>query len=328
MSICAGNVLNTTSFLGLFAATCSLALPAVAEEGGSGHYFPGSMASFLDGVSAEPTFITRLNVIDYDGKVDLDREIPYAGLIAANADAESTVIGLTFFWAPDWDIGLGNNWSYGMSATIPYVDITVEADARSPGSDVSVRRRDSDSGLGDIVLMPFMLNYQSSPDFNVNMRLGFYAPTGSYETGRLANTSKNFWTIEPAVGFVYFGQKNGREASLYIGADFNQENSDTNYKSGTQVHADGTLAQHFPLWGGVAGAGITGYWYRQVKGDSGSGATLGSFKARANGIGPVASYITKLNGREVITEFKWINEFGNQNRVEGDIVWLKIMGSF
>ena len=103
-----------------------------------------------------------------------------------------------------------------------------------------------------VVLMPVLLNQNFSPDFNINYRLGAYAPTGSYEVGRLANTGKNFWTIEPTVGFMYAGQQNGRAASVFLGADYNFENEDTHYQSGTQMHIDGTLAQHFPLWGGLA----------------------------------------------------------------------------
>ena len=36
--------------------------------------------------------------------------------------------------------------------------------------------------IGDIVLMPLMLNYKVTRDFNVNFRVGIYAPTGNYET--------------------------------------------------------------------------------------------------------------------------------------------------
>jgi hypothetical protein len=75
------------------------------------------------------------------------------------------------------------------------------------GSTVSVRRSDSKSGLGDIILMPLMLNYNVNPDFNINFRTAIYAPTGSYKVGRLANTGKNFWTLEPTLAFMYFGQK-------------------------------------------------------------------------------------------------------------------------
>ncbi|NOR26870.1 MAG: hypothetical protein GQ542_21260 [Desulforhopalus sp.] len=53
-----------------------------------------------------------------------------------------------------------------------------------------------------------------------------------YEVGRLAKTGKNFWTIEPTVAFMYFGQKNDVEASFFGGVDFNTENPDPDYISG------------------------------------------------------------------------------------------------
>ena len=42
-------------------------LPGVAEEGGSGRYFPGSMSSFVDGVPAKETVILRLNALTRGG---------------------------------------------------------------------------------------------------------------------------------------------------------------------------------------------------------------------------------------------------------------------
>ena len=38
---------------------------ALAEEGGSGHYFPGSMSDFADAVPLTPTFIVRYNQLYY-----------------------------------------------------------------------------------------------------------------------------------------------------------------------------------------------------------------------------------------------------------------------
>jgi hypothetical protein len=299
-----------------------------AEEGGSGHYMPGSMSSFVDGVPTEPTFIARLNYLHYSGDTSVDRSIPIAGMTALNVDAESDAYGLTLLWAPDWD--MGNKWSYAMSATIPWVSMEVAADvAASPGDNVrSVRRSDRESGLGDIVLMPLMFNYKVNPDLNTNFRLAVYAPTGDYEVGRLANLGKNFWTVEPTAAVMYFGQKNGIEASLFFGMDFNTENSDTDYKSGIQAHLDGTLAQHFPLWGGLAGAGATGFWYQQISDDSGEGANLGGFKARAHGLGPVLSYVTKIAGQDLIGELKWLHEFDNRNRLEGDTIFFKVLTKF
>lgn len=300
-----------------------LSLNAHAEEGGSGHYFPGSMSSFMDGVSATEVFISRLNVIDYSGSFGADRKVPIGGLTVLDVDVDLKAYGLTFFWRPSWG-GISDKWSYGMSTTIPFVDLTVTGSLQA--DDHTVRRADTDSGLGDILFFPLMFNYHVNPDLNANFRLGFYAPTGNYQAGQLANTGKNFWSIEPTASLIYFGQKNGREASVFFGVDFNQENSDTDYKSGSQAHIEGTLVQHLPLWGGLAGFGITGFWYHQVSGDSGAGASLGSFKARANGIGPTVSFNKKLSDDySLIGEFKWLHEFSNQNRPEGNTLFLKIM---
>ena len=205
----------------------------------------------------------------------------------------------------------------------------VEADvAEFADSSHTVRRSDKENGLGDVIFMPIMLSQKINNDLNANYRLAFYAPTGDYEVGRLANTGKNFWTIEPTVAIMYFGQKNGIEASLFGGIDFNFENEDTDYKSGIQVHLDGTLAQHFPLWKGLAGAGVSGFWYQQISEDSGDGANLGDFKARAHGIGPVLSYAAKIAGKDIIAELKWLHEFENKNRIEGDTLFFKILAKF
>lgn len=293
-----------------------------AEEGGTGHYLPGAIASFVDGTPSAPTFVTRLNGIYYDGS--FGGALPMAGLAPVNVDAQSYAAGLTLLWRPKLELAPG--LSYALSTTVPYVWLDVKGDFTAGAT--TVRRSSSENGLGDIVLMPIMLNYTVSSNVHLDFRTGIYAPTGDYEVGRLANTGKNFWTIEPTVGFLYFGQKNGIEASVYAGADFNTENEDTHYQSGTQFHVDGTLAQHFPLFGGLAGVGVSGYWYDQLTGDSGSGATFGDFKGRTTGVGPALSYVCKVGGNDLITEIKWLHEVETRNRLEGDYLWLKVVLKF
>lgn len=309
----------------LAAISCVASGVAFAEEGGSGHYLPGSFASFMDGVAPTETLIARLNVVHYDGEIGLNRAIPIAGLAAGNAEAQSTALGFTVFWRPEWG-GIGERWSYAMSATVPLVDIEVSADVST--GPVAVRRTDSETGLGDIILMPLMFNYAANEDLNFNLRLSAYAPTGDYEVGRLANTGKNFWSIEPTVGLMYLGQHNGIEATLFGGLTVNGENPDTDYRSGNQFHLDGTLAQHFPFAGGLASIGVTGYYYKQVTGDSGSGATFGDFEAKTVGIGPSVSYIKELNDSEFLAELKCLHETSTRNRLEGDTVFLKAMLKF
>jgi len=297
---------------------------AEAEEGGTGHYLPGSMASSIDSAPAKESFLMRLNVVNYDGSIGKNQPLPIAGLTAVGVDAKSTGVGLTAVWRPSFEIGEG--WSYALTATLPYVWLDVSADVGAQG--LAVRRSSSVNGLGDIVLQPLLINQNVNPDFNINYRVSLYAPTGSYEVGRLANTGKNFWTVEPTVGFMYFGQKNGIEASTFVGVDFNRTNPDTDYKSGTQVHVDATLAQHFPWQGGLVGLGINAYYYQQVTGDSGAGATLGDSKAKTLGLGPVASFVGKVGGHDLVSELKWVHESSTTNRLKGDLIWLKVLYKF
>ena len=51
-----------------------------AEEGGSGHYVPGSMASFADAVPPKESFVARFNLLYYEGDISLSRPLPFAGL--------------------------------------------------------------------------------------------------------------------------------------------------------------------------------------------------------------------------------------------------------
>ena len=301
-----------------------MAFTAIAEEGGSGHYVPGAMSSFADSVPPREAFVARYNLLYYNGSVAANQPLPIAGVQTVGADATSWAHGLTLLWRPPID--LGDQWSYAFSATVPFMWLDVTANV-SAGTN-TVKRTSSINGLGDIVLMPLMLNYNINSNLNVNFRLGVYAPTGDYEVGRLANTSKNFWTSEPTLALMYFGVNNGIEASVFMGADFNTENQDTSYQSGTQLHVDGTLAQHFPLFGGLAGVGVNGFWYEQVTGDSGSGANFGDFEARDAGLGPVLSYVFKIGDVDMIAEAKWLHEFETKNRLEGDTVWFKFLAKF
>lgn len=296
----------------------------LAEEGGSGHYLPGAMSSFIDSVPPEETFIVRLNVLNYQGSYDGNKAIPIAGNAAFGVNANSSAVGLSLAWRPPID--LGERWSYAMAVTIPVVQTTVTAKAIVGGVGAA-SLSDTTTGLGDIVLMPLMLNYNVNPELNLSFRIAAYAPTGSYEVGRLANLGKNFWTIEPTAAFMYFG-KTGFEASIFAGVDFNSENTATNYKSGTQAHIDGTIAQHFPLMGGLAGIGVSGYYYQQITDDSGAGATFGAFRAKSVGFGPALSFVKKIDGIDYIAELKWLHETSTKNRLEGDTVFFKAVMKF
>jgi hypothetical protein len=69
--------------------------------------------------------------------------------------------------------------------------------------------------------------------------------------------------------------------------------------------------------------GAVGYFFQQITGDSGEGATLGDFKSRVAGIGPQAGYLFPIgDSMQGALNLKAYWEFAAENRPEGWNVWL------
>ncbi len=314
----------------LTSLACALALAttARAEQGGSAHYLPGATASFIDAFPGKPGGLAVFNYFTYyDASADANRQLPLGGFLAANVDATVYADTIAAIYQTPWEV-LGGGFAFGLA--VPYVWLEVEAQTQriGPGGvlDPVVRNvRDTANGLGDLTIIPFMLGWTNlAPDLKVDARLGIYVPTGEYEVGQLANVGKNYWTFEPGIMASWLSSKIGTEVSLYAGVDFNLENEDMDYTSGTSLHLDLTIAQHLPLGKGFIGIGANGFYYEQLTGDSGSDALLGDFKGRTLGVGPVLSYVRPIGKTQLLAELKWLPELDTKNRMEGDYVWFKL----
>lgn len=296
-----------------------------AEEGAGGHYVPGATSSFIDALPGKPGLVVAAAYTYYEGDTDLDKPLKFAGLLGLNASARCDAATIFGIYQTDFEL-LGGK--YAMGAAIPFLEVDVSASVVPPIGP-TVQRNDTASGLGDITLYPVMIGWTDGPDLKYDFRLGIYAPTGSFEEGQLANPGRNYWTFEPSVSVSWLSTTIGTEATLFAGFDINTENPDTDYRSGTSFHLDGTLAQHLPLGDyGIIGVGANAFFYDQISGDSGSGATLGDFKGRTAGVGPVISYVTKINGNDVAAELKWLPELSVTRRLKGDTIWFKVGVSF
>jgi hypothetical protein len=296
-------------------------LSAQAEEGGSGHYTPGATASFIDQLPAKPGLAIANFFNYYDASARVSKEVPSGGLITAGLDATAYADMVIALYKTPLKL-LGGYYAVG--AAIPFVWVEAKGEVTGPLGN-TFTKRDKASGIGDIVLYPFMLGWTGlKGDLKSDVRLGIYAPTGDYDTGELANVGKNYWTFEPAITLSYISSKIGLELTAFAGMDFNTENHKTDYQTGTQFHLDLTAAEHLPLFGGLIGVGANFFYYQQVSGDSGSGAILGDFKGRTIGIGPVLSYAMKAWGKDLVAELKWLPEIDVKNRLEGDYIWFKV----
>jgi hypothetical protein len=313
----------------VFVALAILApLSTHAEEGGSGHYMPGAAASFIDALPGKPGLAVANFFNYYDGNAS--KQLPVGGLITGSLDATAYSDTVVALYKTPLKL-LGGNYAFGVAIPYAWVEAKGKLQATGPeGQNITRTKTERADGIGDILLYPFMIGWTAlNGDLKYDVRLGIYAPTGDYTKGNLANVGKNYWTFEPMVALSYISSKIGFELSAFAGLDFNTKNNDTEYQSGTQFHLEITAAEHFPLFGGLIGVGANFFYYQQISADSGPGtAVLGDFKGRTIGIGPVVSYVTKVWGKDLVTEVKWLPELDVGNRLEGDYVWFKLGMSF
>ena len=186
--------------------------------------------------------------------------------------------------------------------------------------DVSMMgQKDSESGIGDLDLTA-ALAFHHSPDFHTAVGLDVIAPTGEYDSTRLANIGRNYWTVQG----IYAASKidpAGFNWGVKVMYDYNFENSDTHYKSGQELHADYALGYGVsPNW--VVGVG--GYVYKQLTGDENQGTDIGN-KGQALAFGPSIKYD---NGKGFFVSLKYQKEFEVENKPQGDAVWIKTIVKF
>jgi hypothetical protein len=209
---------------------------------------------------------------------------------------------------------LGSYWAFG---TIQMLRIASQsADAGLHGRPLH-NQSTTIGGLGDGIFIPGMLNWNLG-QFHLTTAFCFYAPTGEYDPARIISIGLNRWAFEPDVGLTWM-DRSGLEASLFVGYTINTTNQATHYRSGDEFHADFALAKHFAdgfLFG------MAGYAFQQTTADNGSGATLGPYKGRVIGLGPLVGRTVTIGEIPINLTFKYNFEFAEQNRSWGNELWF------
>jgi hypothetical protein len=307
----------------IFSSLILLAFPlapiaAFAEEGGAGRVLPGGASTLIDLPPTKPGWVVETMFLNYQGDASVRRSFPIAGLLSAGLDARSDAFTLGGLYTLEPTL-LGAHFSLG--AFLPYVWMKVTADLQL--GPLQRTRTDKANGIGDLLLMPAMLAWKVGY-WQFDAFLPIYAPTGDYTVGQLANPGLNHWTFDPTVGVDFNHDKLGFNAALHTGFAISTENPDTNYRNGTVFHLDGSIQQLLPLGPGFVGVGVEGFYFKQITGDSGAGATLGGFEGSTAGVGPVLTYVLPVGKNTLVGEVRWLKELEAKRRLEGDYVWVKI----
>jgi hypothetical protein len=290
---------------------------ANAAEGAGSHYLPGTAGDVLIAQPPKPGWLTggmlwyevgNVNRAVLQGRVDLSLDLDlFLAIPTATYTFEKKVLGGTYTVAIAVPFGYGN------------LDATLVFPVLGP-----VGTSDDSFALSDLFVTPLQLNWAAG-SFSFKLAESIIAPTGKYDTGDLVNLGRNYWSFDTVGAVSWFNSKTGTGVDIVPGIMFNTENNDTNYKTGTEFHLDFTANQF--LSEGFA-FGIRGYYYKQLTGDSGSGALLGGFKSDAFGLGPGFVWIPKSSGGKLSVVGKWIHDFETENRFDSDYYILAAYWKF
>lgn len=298
------------------ALACTLlsAPPARAVEGGLGRPITGMQVTPFAGViPPTPGMVWQAAYIHYEGDIGASRPVPIGGRLALNLKVDADIGLATGLYI--WDTPK-SRWNFASMLTIPFIWVDASAGATVGGLGGSVR--DNDSGLFDITFAPVIASYHVSEMEHWSFSLYVYAPTGDYETGKLANPGLNNWTFAPTVGYTKLFLKGGLEVSALSSVELYTQNPATDYKNGKVLTLDALTMLRTPSgfgFGAVAG------WIEQLSDDSSPTlpASLDGFRGHSLGAGPALSYTHKFEGMgQLDVNFRWMFEFDVTKRFSGN----------
>ena len=291
--------------------------PALAAEGGTGWYLLGSKTELSGYLPPPGVYAQSLNYY-YTGNANADLNI--AGLtLSGGIDADAFYSLPTALWVLDQPI-LGGHFALSATGVIGWKDVRAGASLTGPGgATISTDIEGEDFNFGDPVLGATLGWHEGKFNWTVGTLVN--VPIGFWEKGNLSNIGFNHWGVDATAAMTWLDPELGLELSTAVGLTFNFENHDTDYTSGTELHAEFAatkiMSQQFSF-------GLVGYYYDQITGDSGKGAKLGDFKGQVLGIGPALNYTFMAGQTPIATNLRYFHEFDVENRLSGEAFFLVV----
>lgn len=277
---------------------------AEASEGASSYYFPGSNTAFGVAVSPAPGFMVANQLLFYQGSA---RQAVLGGRVQLDLKANAVydyLAGFYTFKKPVW----GGWLQIGAAVPAGFVDIRASASAGLGSRTIS----SYNSGLGAVMTSASL--YWKKGHTHYKLTEAVFMPTGYYNPLSMANSPRNYWSFDTSLAMTWLN-KRGLEFSVTPGIMFNGRNHATDYQSGNELHVDVAVNQFFNK---QFAAGLHGYYYKQVSGDSGAGAKLGAFQGRSLGFGPAILWLPKFGKGDLSVVLKWMHDIDDHNRMRGD----------
>jgi hypothetical protein len=288
-----------------------VASPASASEGGSTIYLLGSGGPAAAVLPPVEGLYVDDTLYYYGGDISADRSLVVGGNVVLGLDATIVAQFTTALWVPSTNF-LGGTLALGGTVPLAAPMVKVFGVVSGPAGEFSASRRDSTLTLGDPLVNASLgwiwdtLHIAASGFVNI--------PVGHYREDQLANISFHRWAADASLAASLHDPKSGWDFSAKAGVTFNGKNDYTDYDSGNDFHLEAAVEKTFsPKFS----AGVLGYYYNQISGDSGPGAVLGPNEGEVGALGVTAAYNTILGRSPASFRVRVLKEFNATRRLEG-----------
>lgn len=309
--------------ISLLAFGLLLTLPvtiASATEDARNVYLLGSTGIGAGMVPAPGIYVGNITYA-YGGSAGSNIELERAGKVQTGVEANAVINIPNATWVLSQPV-LGGNVGFSLLLPYGYAESSADVTLTGPrGRSLALGTHDDVFAMGDPLPMAFIGWHLDE----LHGKLYTFAnvPVGQWAQSNLANIGFNHWAVDIGGAFTWLNKPSGVEVSATAGLTYNFKNDESDYKSGQEFHLEYSIAKHFsdsPLT-----LGVNGYYYKQVTGDSGSAARLGSFKGEVAAIGPALNFVIVAGQQPIVVDAKFFHEFHATNRVEGDAGLLSLI---
>jgi hypothetical protein len=280
--------------------------PALADQYGFSSYALGESA-FSAGLTPPPgTYVTAATGF-YSAKINSTLAFDTVTLNAGDK-IDIFTNAWNLLYVPNRKLFGGN---LGIAVTIPvsYVDY----DATIGVGRLQTSLDTNGWGLGDVIPRA-QLGWQQG-EFAHTVYLEVITPSGFWKHGFAPITGLHRPGIDTGWAFTWTDKPTKLQVSGTAGFTFNFENTASNYQSGTDFHWEWAVGYE---WTTGLVLGVVGYDYRQLTGDSGSGARLGPFEGSVDAVGAALSYTTLVDKTPLIFDLRYYHEYEAKHRFLGD----------
>jgi hypothetical protein len=284
---------------------------AAADEAGSSFWLPGTYSSFA-ATPSQPGWSYESTFYHATAAASRDRSFARGGGIHTGMKSPTDYV----MWTPTYTFAtpvFGGQAAVSMTGLWGRNTTSVASTRTTPEGAVHSRSR-SDYVLGFGDLYPSASLKWNWDVHNVMVYATAGIPVGVYDPNRLAAMGLGHWAADAGAGYTYYDEKAGFEWSVVVGFTYNFINPYTQYQSGIDAHVEWAVS---PYVSDKMHFGAAGYFYNQVTGDGGPGATLGEHKSRVAGIGPQIGFFFPFMDQQGYLTVRGYREFDAGARLSG-----------